>query len=383
MTGRYAPSRREFMRDALTLGGTFVLAGACDTRSESLPITTTAGGQPVAGDATAIHQSTIVVNGLDPSDLRVEYLDKLVAGGVSCWHRGGGNLAGFSRTLQFCDEHSSRILSAGSVGDIRRAFEERKIAHLSGWQSASPLITDGGDRGPALGNLRGYHELGLRICGIAYNTENAFGGGCLVPEVGLSELGRRLVEEVHKLRIVLDVGGHTGEQTSFDALAMSAGVPVVCTHTNVRALNDNPRCNTDRFFEAIAGTGGVIGLTAFNDFHARTRHDTNVARTPQVGLERHLDQYDYLKKLVGVDHIGIGPDFIDGPGRNDVGTPNQSSQPAEIYSQRPWYYVRGFEDISQLPNVTTGLLARGWSVEEVRKVLGENWLRVYEQVWGP
>src|SRR5690606_5026108 len=108
----------------------------------------------------------------------------------------------------------------------------------------------------------------------------------------------KLVEQIHKLRIVLDVGGHTGEQTSLDALAMSSGVPVVCTHTNVRALTDNPRCTSDKVFEAIARTGGVIGLTAFNDFHARSRKDAGVLRTPQVGLDKHLDQYDYLKRLI-------------------------------------------------------------------------------------
>lgn len=378
MSDRVAQSRRAFLHDAIVLGSASVVAGAC-TRPASVL------ARPVGSstsDVAALHRSTVIVNGLDPSELRVEYLDKLSAGGVTCWHRGGGNVAGFARTLRFCDEHASRIMFATSVADIRRAFDERRIAHLSGWQAADTLVSDGGQAGPALGNLRAYQALGLRICGIAYNTENAFGGGCLVPNVGLTPLGRRLVEDIHRLRILLDVGGHTGEQTSFDALAMSAGVPVVCTHTNVRALNDNPRCNTDRFFEAIARTGGVIGLTAFNDFHARTRHDAGVPRTLQVGLERHLDQYDYLKKLIGVDHIGIGPDFIDGTGRNDVGTPNQGSQPPQIYSQRPWYYVRGFENISELPNVTAGLLARGWSAGDVRKVLGENWLRVYEQAWG-
>jgi membrane dipeptidase len=107
-----------------------------------------------------------------------------------------------------------------------------------------------------------------------------------------------------------------------------------------------------------------------------------VPRTPQVGLEKHLDQYVYLKKLIGVDHIGLGPDFVDGPGRNDPGIPDPNRMPPEIYSQQPWFYVKGFENISELPNVTRGLIQRGWSTGEIRKVLGENWLRVYEKVWG-
>jgi membrane dipeptidase len=293
----------------------------------------------------------------------------------------GDDFASFASLLEFLDEHKDRIAQAGSVRQIRLLYQQGIIAHLSGWQSAEGLIV-GGE--PALSNLRAYRELGLRVCGIAYNVANPFGGGCLDPEVGLTRAGQRLVAQIHRERIVLDVGGHTNELTSFDAIAISAGVPVICSHTNVRALNDNPRCSSDRFFEAIARTGGVIGLSAFNDFHARRAADTQIPRTPQVGLDRHLDQYDYLKRLVGVDHIGLGPDFMEG--RNTTGplAPADSILMApEAYSQQtPWFYVNGFENIGELPNVTQGLLQRGWSAAEVRKVLGENWLRAYEKVWG-
>jgi membrane dipeptidase len=335
-------------------------------------------------DPFAIHRSTLVVNGLDPSSLRPEYLDLLNVGGVSCWVHAAGNLESFASTLAFCDQHKDKIVFATSVRDIRHAHQHGKIAHISPWQDANLLIADGMGYVPAIANLRAYYELGLRTCGIAYNMANSFGGGCLEPHIGLTRVGHALVEQIHKLRIVLDVGGHTGEQTSLDAIAMSAGVPVVCTHTNIKTLNDNPRCTSDKVLEAIARTGGAIGVCAFNDFHARTRSDVKVRRTPQVGLDRHLDQYDYLKKLVGVDHIGIGPDFIDGRGLDGPVLEAESRLAApEAYSpERPWLYVKGFERISELPNVTQGLIARGWSTAEIRKVLGDNWLRVYAQVWG-
>ena len=222
--------------------------------------------------------------------------------------------------------------------------------------------------------------MGLRICGLVYNAANAFGGGALDPTVGLTRAGRRLVEEIHAQNIVLDVGGHTGEQTSFDALDMSDGVPVICSHTNMRALVDNPRNMTDKLIEKIASTGGVIGVTSFNDFHARTRDDIDVPVTPQVSLDKHLDQYDYLKKLVGVDHIGLGPDFM--YGRTDLNVMIRELWPTDTYSEMPWLMVKGFETISDLPNVTQGLMERGWSNSDIRKLLGENWLRVYAQVWG-
>lgn len=333
-------------------------------------------------DPQDVQRATLVVNGLDPSNLWPGYLDLLEAGGVNAWHRGGGDVKAFSDAYNFFDEHSDRIVAARTVRQIRQAHTDGKIAHLFGWQSADVLAEGGRPPPPTPTALRGYYEMGLRIVGLSYNVANLFGGGCLEPHVGLTKAGERLVEEIHDLDIVLDVGGHTGERTTLDAIARSSGVPVICSHANVKALNDNPRCISDRVIEAIAGTGGVIGMTAFNDFHARTRHDAHVPRTPQVGLERHLDQYDYIKELVGVDHVGLGPDFVAGPGRNVARPLDRTRMAPEAYSETPWFYVRGYEDISELPNVTEGLIQRGWSNAEIWKLLGDNWLRVYERIWG-
>jgi len=94
-----------------------------------------------------------------------------------------------------------------------------------------------------------------------------------------------------------------------------------------------------------------------------------------------VDQFEYIKKLVGVDHVGLGPDFVEGRNIN-YDNINRDVMPPEMMSQGTWLYVKGFENISQLPNVTQSLIRRGWSTGEIRKVLGENWLRVYKQVWG-
>jgi len=342
----------------------------------------------VASEAGASQEpirEPIVVNGTDPSALTVEAVEAQKAGGVNVWVGSGvGEVDGFR---DFMAKNSNAIVPVSSVADIRDAHSGGRLAHVSQWQSADQLVLQGSYPMPAISALADYHALGLRICGIAYNLANAFGGGCLDPQIGLTHNGRQLVQEIHELKIVLDVGGHTGEQTSLEALAMSSGVPVVCTHTNCRGLVDNPRNTSDRLMEAIAETGGVIGVTAFNDFHARTSADRDVFRTPQVELEKHLDHYDYLKKLVGVDHIGLAPDFMmgsTGEWPNDRLNPNGSvsSRAPEAYSRGTDLYVKGFENITELPNIPRGLAQRGWSPEEIHKVMGGNWLRVYRQVWG-
>lgn len=332
--------------------------------------------------AWKVQRSTVVVDGLDPSALSKDYLRMLKAGGVHCWHHTVGGLGSFAKVLSFCDENAAEIVKAGTVREIRQAREQGKIAHVSGWQSANPLLEDANGQ-PAISNLRAYKQLGLRIVSIAYNNSNVFGGGCLDQEVPLTRLGRKYVEEIHKQQLVLDVCGHTAERTSLDAIEMSSGVPVICSHANLKAITDNARNISDKLIEAIARTGGVIGLTAVSDLHIRTYKDVDVPHSPQVGLDKHLDQYDYLKKLVGVDHIGMGPDFMTGrTSLGESGGRDRQLWPLDVYSEWPWNWVKGFESIIELPRVTQGLLDRGWSEEEVRKVLGENWLRVYEKVWG-
>jgi membrane dipeptidase len=403
LKGRMTLNRRQALFSAM--GGAIILTAPTALAAQSR------GRAATKVDARALQDSTIVVDGLDPSGLTERYLGMLESAGVDVWHQTMGSYSSFVDLLHFCDQHSSRIMQVKSVRDIKRAHKEGKVGHLSGWQNSGALISDanpcagrgnGGDQStprgafvysgalqePAIKNLRGYKELGLRIAGINYNLKDSFGGGALFPEEPLTAAGRKLVEEIHKNNIVLDVGGHTGDQTSYDAIAMSKGVPIICSHTNLRSIMDNPRNMTDKMIEQIAATGGTIGLTTINDFHARSRKDANIPVTPQVGLDRHLDQYDYLKrlvgvvkKLVGVDHIALGPDFMFD--RPDIKEIIPHLWPPTAHSNNPpWFMINDYETIVDLPNVTQGLMQRGWTEEELRKVLGGNLLRVYEKVWG-
>ena len=356
------------------------LRASAATQAVATPSVTSVDERKYA-KAWDVQRSTLVVDGLDPSALTEDYLKMLKAGGVNCWHQSVGGLGSFANLLTFLDKNSQTIVQAGTVREIRQAREQGKLAHVSGWQMADPMIYDANGFGP-LQNLRAYRQLGLRIASIAYNNSNIFGGGCLDPDVPLTRLGQKYVEAVHNQRIVLDVCGHTAERTSYDAIQISKGVPIICSHTNSRALMDNPRNASDRLIEAIAKTGGVIGLTSVSDFHMRNTKDANVKASPQATLDKLMDHFDHLKKLVGVDHIGLGPDFMTGRTDLDKMGMDRERWPADVYSDWPWYMVKDFETIVELPKVTQALLDRGWSPADLRKVLGENWLRVYEKVWG-
>jgi membrane dipeptidase len=334
----------------------------------------------------------IVVDGLDASAMTDEFIGLLRQGGVNCVHKSVGHPYSFGPVLRFVDRHASDVVMARTAEQILQAKQNGKIAIVCGSQAASLHLSDLGGLysstfASLVSALRTEYEMGLRTLGICYNVASIFGGGCLDPTAPLTRVGRRLVEETHKLRILLDVGGHTGEQTSLDALAMSSGVPVVCTHTNIAALNANPRATSDRVLEAIAKTGGVVGLTAVSEF--MTHNASSAAqglRSPQAPLDVLLDQYDYLKRLVGADHVALGPDFIWGRAENlCVGTEDSVLFPPDMMSENTLdkvHYVKDFDDISKLPALERGLAERGWSRSELDKLLGANWIRVYRAAWG-
>lgn len=345
-------------------------------------------------NAASLARSHLVVSGCDPSDLTTDYLQMLMEAGVNCvvWNALGQSRAAlpyFVDAYEFVDRHAAKATVAKSVKDIRRAYSEKKLAIVLGWQNALPLEEERSEwrLKPLKINLRAHVELGLRICGIAYNISNLFGGGCLDPHIGLSKAGRYLVEEFHKHRVIVDIGGHTGEQTSLDVLAMSQGVPLVSSHTNAAALADNPRNTSDRVLEGIARSGGVVGLCPISDFVTRGREDAETLDWPQATLDDWFEHFDYLKKLIGVDHIGLGPDFTYGWKPDFTFTnPDEDTfiYPSTMISNRqpPIVYVKGFECIAEIQNVEAGLRERGWSDTEMSKVFGDNWLRVYQQVWG-
>ena len=334
------------------------------------------------------NDSLLVVNGLDVSDLNEEYLGLIRKGGVDVWHKTvGRGVRAFADAHNFVDSHSDEITIVRTVAEMHKAAREHKIALLFGWQDANTLSSGRGGSNdwwgdPPQTELRAYHEMGLRVCGIAYQIANIFGGGAIDGHMGLSRAGRALVEEIHRLEIVLDVGGHTGAQASFDAIEMSSGMPIICSHGGVRALANSSRNLSDKMVEAIAKTGGVIGTPAINDFLVRGKEIAHMPESPWGTVDNFIAHVEHIRDLVGPDHIGIGTDFTTRPGNPTGQIRDRALFGPETMDEGPRRFVKGFENVSELPNVVRALEEREWPQEHVQKFLGGNWLRVYQQVWG-
>lgn len=259
---------------------------------------------------------------------------------------------GLGQTIQYLDSFHTEVdanpstaLHATRAADVRRAKAEGKVALVLTMEGAEAL---GGD----LATLRVCHRLGLRFLGLTWNHRNQAADGWAERRTGggLTEFGVALVKECNRLGIVLDLA-HLAAAGVRDVLELSEA-PVVVTHGNCHALWPQFRNLTDDQLEGVAAKGGVVGVTAVPSFLGEDEK-----RAP---LSLMLDHVDHMMKVMGEDHVGLGMDF-DG-----------------VRDSR----VIDLEDASKLPNFTAALVERGYSEPTIRKILGENFLRVFQQVCG-
>ncbi len=272
--------------------------------------------------------------------------------------------------LCYFELEPARLLHVLAAEDIGRAKREGKLGIVFGCQGLAGKIEDD----PNL--LRILHRLGLRIAQLTYNERSSLGGGCLeTPDPGLTQLGRVCVREMNHLGLLIDLA-HAGARTSLDALELSTA-PAIVSHANVRALCDSPRNLSDEVIRAVAARDGVIGITAYAPF---------CETTPGVRptLDSVVDHIAYVAERVGVGHVGIGSDFFEGESAVRFERFFRVRYPEVIRNYTlATVYAEGFDGVACFPRLTEALVARGFDDEAIRRILGENFLRVFRAVWKP
>ncbi|HSF16568.1 MAG TPA: membrane dipeptidase [Vicinamibacteria bacterium] len=219
---------------------------------------------------------------------------------------------------------------ASDAESIRRNVAERRLSYFHGIEGAHALEGD-------LSRLVPLAKLGVVFIGLVHLTDNAYGGSSSGSE-GLTALGRRLLEEMNRTSVLVDLA-HASEQTFFEAIELTAYPPLV-SHTGVRAIHDGWRNLSDDQIRAVASKGGVIGVMLAPP------------GLKEPSLDEAVDHIEHIVAIGGEDTAALGSDF-DG-------------------------YVGPPIDASGLPQLTELMLRRGWSESRVRKVLGENALRLLE-----
>jgi membrane dipeptidase len=283
-------------------------------------------------------------------------LPRMVEGGVTCQ-----TFAIYTGTRAFVPEASllatlmvdkfyseieanPGIVAVTTSGEILKAKKEGKVCGLLSIEGAEPLMGE-------LAALRVYYRLGLRMLSLAWNYRTPFADGWNAKRSGskLPELGVQAIEEMHRLGIVFDVS-HLTDSVFWDVCDVVKG-PFIASHSNARAVCDHQRNLTDDMIKALADHGGVMGMNFAPAFVTKEGKDATVSKL--------VDHIDHIVKLVGPDHVGLGSDF------DGIGEP-----------------PKGLEDVSKMPNITRELVGRGYSDEDILKILGGNHLRVFKQVIG-
>jgi membrane dipeptidase len=274
---------------------------------------------------------------------------------------------------QELEAHPEAFVKVKTVADLEAAKSSRRLGLIYGFQDTTPIGED-------LGRLDLFYRFGVRMIQLTYNGRNLVGDGCLEPaNAGLSRLGRRLIERMNEMGILIDLS-HGGRQVTLDAIAASKK-PVAITHTGCAALADRPRNKTDAELRRLADQGGVVGIYLMPFLRMQ-------GQPMAEDLIRHIE---HAINVCGDDHVGIGTDGgisaaqlteksrriyredIEKRRRLGISAPGEDP---DIYLFLPDLNTpRRFETIARK------LLDRGHPEARVAKILGGNFLRVMREVW--
>ena len=360
----------------------------------------------VSGAQSSDAGQGIVVLAVEGSTLNVPYINDYLSVGATVFQYSGNTMdfERFNEIDSFVAANPSKVILAKSVNDILAAKQAGKVAIVAGAQDMYPLdpsweegivrdnpLQNGANDwldNPPQTQLSNYYDRGLRIANLAYNFSNFFGGGCLDPTTPLSRAGKFLVSQMQEIGILVDTS-HSSDQTSLDIVKIATR-PVVASHSNPSAIVDNPRNISDRVIEGIAKTGGLIGLNATNAFILWSREDAPYADTgpfpPLATISQYVDMIDYVVRLVGIDYVGIGPDWTWGDPADHSAAPDPAKSfvyPPEMLYNEPngEDFVANFSGVSDLPVLRAELVRHGYSPFDIAKILGGNWMRVFSQAW--
>jgi membrane dipeptidase len=273
--------------------------------------------------------------------------------------------------LRFADfAHQEMVYVARTIDDLYRAKPEGRIAFVATLESAMPIENE-------LDRVDILYGLGIRSMGITYSEANALGCGLKeANDGGLTQLGRQVVKRMNKLGMTIDTS-HCGDQTTLDTIELSEN-PILISHVGARTLWNTNRMKPDDVLIACAEKGGVIGIES-------APHTTLTEEHPDHTIESYMEHFEYVARLIGIDHVAFGPDTLFG---DHVGLHHAFASQLSIASAHAGVqfdevdYVKGLENPSEvMPNVARWLVTHGYSDEEIAKVMGLNVLRVLEETW--
>jgi len=308
--------------------------------------------------------------------------DNLMNGIINIESKGGWKWTEVLHDLgmRLCDiAHQDFVFHCTAVNDIVRAHEEGRVAWIASIEGAAMIENE-------LDRIDILYGFGVRALGVTYSEGNALGAGLKEPrDGGLTVFGRRAVERMNKLGMLVDCS-HCGDQTTLDVVEASEK-PILLSHIGARALWESNRLAPDEVLVACADKGGVIGVEA-------APHTTITRKQPTHSLDSIMEHFEYIKGLVGIDHVGFGPDSLYGDhvglhqvyaaalSIKEATAPRSGDAPSDNPPFERVDYVKGLENPTEgSRNIVRWLVKHGYSDEDIAKVMGGNALRLLREVW--
>lgn len=256
--------------------------------------------------------------------------------------------------------HADHFRLIESIDDIEAARDAGQLAVGFDIEGANAIADQ-------LSLVRLYRDLGVRWMLIAYNRNNRAGGGCQDDDCGLTEFGRRMIDAMDEVGMVLCCT-HSGYRTAREAMAYAKG-PTIFSHSNANALRNHPRNIGDDLIRGCAAKGGVVGINGVALFLNENNDASSQALACHV---------DYVAQLVGPQHVGLGLDFVfDRQELDDYLEKMAPTFPA-AFGYRAGIRLAQPEYI---PGVVENLLRRGYRDDDIQAILGGNWMRVARATW--
>ena len=311
----------------------------------------------------------------NPDSFKQADFQRFKDSGINAFHIavGTGGVEAYLNTLRFIASwdsflanHDRWLMRVDSASDLDRLKNSGKVGVILGVQNSEHF------RSPA--DVDYFHSLGQRVSQLTYNTRNLIGNGSTERrDEGISDFGAAIIERMNKVGMAVDVS-HCGDRTTLDAFELSK-TPALITHSNCRALvPGHPRCKTDEAIKKMAASGGVMGITGVRMF---------VKNDEPTTVENFLDHFDHVKKLVGVEHLGVGSD-IDLDGYDDLPAEENKRLRAAYkgnYGFREKIDIEGVDHPKRIFDLTEGLIRRKYTDREIELALGGNFKRVLSQIW--
>jgi membrane dipeptidase len=311
---------------------------------------------------------------------RSEFLNAWKAAGMTAIFQNAGEegqdplrlMKRLARFTYVTDMLRNDVFKAVTPDDIEAAKKQKKhCLYFSG--NGVPLAQQWISVEHELGYVRLFHQMGIRMMHVTYNRRNMLGDGCAeTANGGLSDFGRAAVRQMNRSGVIVDVA-HSGWQTSLEA-AKASSKPMVASHSGCVGVNRHIRCKPDEVIRAIVDTGGYVGICCIPHFLGRGGD-----------IHAFLDHIDYIVKRFGADHVAIGTDIAYSSANSTaenrkVGPRPRSRTRFENFwppESRPGAVPRGSTlEWTNWPIFTVGMVQRGYSDADIRKILGGNVLRV-------